>query len=196
MNIQELIMKQMSNPEILDQLGKTVGANPEQVQKLAQLGLPTMLEALNRNAGTPEGAQALAGALEQHQDTNVDDLAGFLKNVDTQDGAKILQHVLSGKSDRVQNNLARQTGLDGSQVSGLLQQFAPLLLGLLGNQKKEENLDAAGVAGLTSQLTNTLGQSGGGGGLMGMAAQFLDADKDGDIVDDLGKLLGGFLGKK
>jgi hypothetical protein len=196
MNIQELIMKQMSNPEVLDQLGKTVGANPEQVQKLAQLGLPTMLEALNRNAGTPEGAQALAGALEQHQDTNVDDLAGFLKNVDTQDGAKILQHVLSGKSDRVQNNLARQTGLDGSQVSGLLQQFAPLLLGLLGNQKKEENLDAAGVAGLTSQLTNTLGQSGGGGGLMGIAAQFLDADKDGDIVDDLGKLLGGFLGKK
>jgi hypothetical protein len=194
MNIQDLIMKQMGNPEVLDQLGKTVGANPEQVQKLAQLGLPTILEALNRNAGTLEGAQALAGALEQHQDTNIDDLAGFLKNVDTQDGAKILQHVLSGKSDRVQNNLGRQTGLDGSQVSGLLQQFAPLLLGFLGNQKKEQNLDAAGVAGLTSQLTNSLGQS--GGGLMGMAAQFLDADKDGDIVDDLGKLLGGFLGKK
>lgn len=195
MNIQDLIMKQLGNPEVLDQLGKTVGANPEQVQKVAQLGLPTLLEALNRNAGTPQGAQALAGALEQHQDANVDDLQGFLQNVDTQDGAKILQHVLSGNSGRVQNNLARQTGLDGSQVSGLLQQFAPLLLGLLGNQKKEQNLDAAGVAGLTSQLTNTLGGSG-GGGLMGLAAQFLDADKDGDIVDDLGKLLGGFLGKK
>jgi hypothetical protein len=195
MNIQDLIMKQLGNPEVLDQLGKTVGANPEQVQKVAQLGLPTLLEALNRNAGTPEGAQALAGALEQHQDANVDDLAGFLQNVDTQDGANILQHVLSDKSGRVQNNLARQTGLDGSQVSGLLQQFAPLLLGLLGNQKKEENLDAAGVAGLTSQLTNTLGGSG-GGGLMGLASQFLDSDKDGDIMDDLSKLLGGFLGKK
>jgi hypothetical protein len=195
MNIQELIMKQLGNPQVLDQLGKTVGANPEQVQKVAQLGLPTLLEALNRNAGTPQGAQALAGALEQHQDVNVNDLPGFLQNVDTQDGAKILQHMLSGKSDRVQNNLARQTGLDGSQVSGLLQQFAPLLLGLLGNQKKAQNLDAAGIAGLTSQLTNTLGGSG-GGGLMGLAAQFLDVDKDGDIKDDLGKLLGGFLGKK
>ncbi len=195
MNIIDLLTSQMGNTDVLNQLGNSVGASPDQVQKLTQLGLPTILEALNRNASTPDGAQALAGALDQHQDVNLDDLTGFLQNVDTNDGANILKHVFGDKGQRVQNNLANQTGMDGGQVSNLLNQLAPLILGALGQQKKEQNLDAAGVSGLTGQLTEMLGQ-GGSGGIMGLASQFLDADHDGSIVDDLGKLLGGFLKRK
>jgi len=195
MNIIDLLTSQMGNTDVLNQLGKSVGANPDQVQKLTQLGLPTILEALNRNASTPDGAQALAGALDQHQDANLDDVTGFLQNVDTNDGANILKHVFGDKSQRVQNNLANQTGMDGGQVSNLLNQLAPLVLGALGQQKREQNLDAAGVSGLTGQLTEMLGQ-GGSGGIMGLASKFLDADHDGSIVDDLGKLLGGFLKRK
>lgn len=195
MNIIDLLTSQISNTDVLNQLGKSVGASPDQVQKLTQLGLPTILEALNRNASTPDGAQALAGALDQHQDVNLDDLTGFLQNVDTNDGANILKHVFGDKGQRVQNNLANQTGMDGGQVSNLLNQLAPLVLGALGQQKKEQNLDAAGVSGLTGQLTEMLGQEG-SGGIMGLASQFLDADHDGSIVDDLGKLLSGFLKRK
>ncbi len=67
MDILDLITSQLNNPDVLNQLGGKVGASPEQVQKLAQLGLPTMLEALNRNTSNPEGAQSLAGALDKHQ---------------------------------------------------------------------------------------------------------------------------------
>ena len=45
MDILDLITNQLNNPDVLNQLGTKVGANPDQVQKLAQLGLPTMLEA-------------------------------------------------------------------------------------------------------------------------------------------------------
>lgn len=194
MDIMELITSQLSNPEALKKLGKSVNANPSQVEQLTQIGMPVLLEALNRNSNTPQGAQALAGALDRHQDDNVDDLIGFLDNVDTADGEKILQHVLSDKNDRVQSNLAKQTGMDTSQVSGLLAQLAPLLLGALGNQKKAQNLDAAGVSNLTSSLTGMLGQSE-KGGLLGLATQLLDADKDGSIIDDIGNLIGKFLKK-
>ena len=189
MDILDLITSQLNNPDVLNQLGGKVGASPDQVQKLAQLGLPTMLEALNRNASNPEGAQSLAGALDNHQIDTHDDISGFLNNVDTNDGAKILGHMFSDKGGRVQNNLSQQTGLDGGQVSNLLSQFAPLLLGMLGSQKKQQGLDAGGVADMTSQLTRMLGQSG-GGNLMGLASKFLDADNDGSIIDDVGGLLG------
>ncbi len=189
MDILDLITNQLNNPDVLNQLGSKVGANPDQVQKLAQLGLPTMLEALNRNASNPEGAQSLARALDNHQIDNLDDISGFLNNVDTNDGSKILGHMFADKSGRVQNNLSQQTGLDGSQISNLLSQFAPLLLGMMGSQKKQQGLDAGGVADMTSQLTGMLGQSG-GGSLMGLASKFLDADNDGSIIDDVGGLLG------
>jgi len=194
MDIMELITSQLSNPEALKKLSKSVNADESQVEQLTQLGMPVLLEALNRNASTPQGAAALADALDSHKDDNVSDLMGFFDNVDTTDGAKILQHVLSDKNDRVQNSLARQTGMDANQVAGLLSQLAPLLLGALGNQKKDQNLDASGVSGLTSSLTGMLGQSE-KGGLLGLAMQMLDADKDGSIVDDISNIIGKFLKK-
>ena len=191
MDFMSLIKDQLNNPEILSQLGKTVGADADQVSKVTQLGLPALLEGLNRNAQTPDGAQALATALDQHKDDSVNDLSGFLQNVDQNDGAKILSHVFGGKKDKVQNNLAKQTGLQSGQVSGLLTQLAPMLLGALGNQKKEDNLDAGGIASLLPSLGSLLGGSN-SGGLSGIAS-LLDADKDGDIMDDLKGLLGKFL---
>lgn len=192
MDILDLLTNQLNNPDVLNKLGQQVGANPDQVQKLTQLGLPTMLEALKRNASDPDGAQALAGALDSHQLDNFDDLSGFLNKVDVNDGAKILGHMFSDKTNRVENNLAQQTGLAGNQVNGLLAQLAPLLLGALGSQKKQQGLDAGGVSDLTGQLTGMLGKSG-GGGIMDMASKFLDADNDGSIIDDVGSLLGKFF---
>jgi len=59
--------------------------------------------------------------------------------------------------------------------------------GALGSQKKAQNLDATGVATLASTTTKSLQQFG-GGNLFSIAKQLLDADKDGDIIDDLGNL--------
>ena len=192
MNIFDILSNQMDDPCVAEQLGETVGAGSNQVQQLMQLGLPALLEALNRNAGTPEGARSLARALEQHQDDPVDDVTAFLRNADTNDGAKILQHIFGNRNEQVQYNLSRQTGLDIGQVVALLARFAPLLLGLLGRQKKDRNLDEFGIPDLTSSTNSDFGKSE-RGGLMDLAAKILDADGDGNIMDDLGKILGGFL---
>lgn len=192
MDLMDLIAGQLSNPDILNQLGNSINAKPEQIEKAAKIGLPAMIEQISRNAGTKEGRDALANALEQHKDDDISDISGFLKGVDTQDGMKILQHVFSEKNEKVQNSLAKQSGMDSNQISGLMSMLAPMVLGMLGNQKKSQDLDADGIANLTSQLTKSMG---GNNPLMGMASKLLDTDGDGDIMDDLGGLLGKFFKK-
>jgi len=189
MDVIKLINDQLTNPDTLRKLGQTVGAQPDQVQKVAQIGLPALLKALGNNAGTSDGANALAGALDQHKDDNVEDMDGFLNNVNQNDGSKILQHIFAGKTDTLQNNLARQSGLQTDQVSGLMSMLAPLLLGALGKQKNEQNI---GASGISDMLSGVMGQAS-NKGLMGMVTNFLDSDKDGDIMDDVGKLLKGFM---
>lgn len=191
MDLLKLLNNLSSNQNALNELNQSVEAKPSQVQKLIQLGLPMLMEALNRNASTPQGSQALTSALEQHQEDHVDNLMGFLQKVDTADGLKILQHVFTEKNQRVQDNLSKQTGLNTSQVGSLMAKLAPLLLGALGQQKKEQNLDSTGVTNLTSTITKGLKQFG-GGNLFSIARQLLDTDKDGDIMDDLGNLFGKF----
>ncbi len=52
MDIMDLISGQLDNQYILNQLGKSSGSNPTQVQQLIKLGLPTLLKALTRNASS------------------------------------------------------------------------------------------------------------------------------------------------
>jgi len=148
MDIVSLLTKQLNDPKVLEQLGKSVGADPKQTQQLAQVALPALMGALQKNAASPEGAKSLDKALEKHKDDKVEDILGFLENVDTQDGAKMLQHIFGAKKEAVQSDLAEKAGLQSNQVIDLLTQLAPLVLGALGNQKKQ---------GEQSDLTNLIG---------------------------------------
>ncbi|MBV1708686.1 MAG: hypothetical protein KMY54_02400 [Erysipelothrix sp.] len=76
----------------------------------------------------------------------------------------------------------------------LLAQLAPVLLGALGKEKNQKGVDASGLASMLPMITEFLG-SGSNIDTLGMATKLLDTDGDGDIMDDVSKLLGGFLKK-
>ena len=193
MDILDLLTNQLGNENVLKELSKTANADPSQIQKAVSLGVPALLESLGRNAKTEEGALSLAKALDSHKDDKVDDIEGFLKNVDMEDGSKILGHILGGNKQKVQKNLAAQTGLQDNQVQDILKQLAPLLLGSLGKQKASKNV---GSDGLQNMLAGVLaGQASKNNGIMDSVTKLLDADDDGSIVDDVGKMLGGFFKK-
>ncbi len=194
MDIMDLLSGQLENDNVLNQLSKSTGADTSQVQQLIKLGLPTLLQSLEKNASTEQGASSLAKALDNHKDDEVDDIERFLENVDREDGAKILNHVLGNNKEKVQNNLANQTGLQANQVLNVMSMLAPMLLGTLGKQKASNNVDSSGLA---SMLTGILGgQAGTDGNIMGAVSKILDADGDGSIVDDVGNILGGLFKKK
>jgi len=195
MDIMKFITEQLSNPQTIQMLGNSIQAEPNKVQQATQLGIPALLQALNRNASTPQGAESLAKALDQHQDDKIEDINGFLGTIDSQDANKMLQHIFSGKTERVENTLARQTGLESSQVSGLLTQLAPLMMGALAQQKKQQNVAPTDLSGLLSGLTKQT-TANTNSGLMGIITDLLDTDNDGSVVDEVGSLLQGFLRKK
>ena len=193
MDILDLLTNQLGNENVLKELSKTANADPSQIQKAVSLGVPALLESLVRNAKTEEGALSLAKALDSHKDDKVDDIEGFLKNVDMEDGPKILGHILGGNKQKVQKNLAAQTGLQDNQVQDILKQLAPLLLGSLGKQKTSKNV---GSDGLQNMLAGVLaGQASKNNGIIDSVSKMLDADDDGSIADDVGKMLGEFFKK-
>jgi len=192
MDLMEMLSSQLGNENVLKQLSKSTGADSSQIQQAMQLGLPALMQAMGKNASTTEGAASLAKALESHKEDKTDNIADFLKNVDKEDGSKILNHILGSKNKSVQRNLAKQTGMKEDQTSDLMAQLAPLLLGTLGKQKASHKVDSSGLAGM---LAGALGQ-GKDNNLMDSVSKLLDADDDGNIVDDISGMLGGFLKKK
>ncbi|MFI1772130.1 DUF937 domain-containing protein [Thalassobellus citreus] len=183
-------------------LGKTIingvagstGNDTNKTSNVLTMALPVLMKAMQRNASTPQGAEGLLGALNgKHDGSILDNLGGlFSGGVDDDvktDGEKILGHVLGAKQQGVQKVIGEKSGLDASSVANILKVAAPILMGVLGKQKQQQNVSSSnGIGDLL------------GGLLGGSSAQqeqsfiesILDADGDGSVVDDVaGMLLGG-----
>lgn len=182
----------LSSKENMEKISANAGVDGDKVRQLVDMGIPTIMEAIGRNAKSPDGAASLINALKEHENADVSSMIKDPSKIDKNDGEKILSHILSSKDDQVKLNLAKETGLGKDQVNGVLAQLAPLLMGVLGQEQKQKG---AGIADLSSLVTDALGKSS-KGGMMDLATKFLDQDKDGSIVDDIGNMLGGMFKKK
>ena len=180
----------------LGQLAEQVGGNEGQVKNGVMAALPAMLTALSKNTGTEKGAQELNNALEtKHDGSILNNLSGYLSNPDLKDGAGILNHLFGSQTSNVANAVSQSSGLDSNGSMKMLQMLAPVLMGMLGQQKKQNNLDAEGIGNLTSMLASNFGSEAGASGIMDVVTNLLDANKDGNAMDDImgmvGKLFGG-----
>jgi hypothetical protein len=201
-------------------LGKTIingvagqtGQDRNKTGDLLTMALPVLMQGMKRNAATPQGAEGLYSALNKHDGSILDNLSGLFGggvNDDVvNDGGKILGHVLGNKQRGVEKVLSEKSGMDMSAVANILKVSAPILMGVLGKQSRQQNVaNASGIEGLL-------------GGLLGgnspqseqnFLEKILDADGDGSVIDDvagmvlgggnkrkggLAGLLGGLFGKK
>lgn len=205
------ILTQQLGQQGIGKIGQQLGLDEQQSASAIGAALPVLMGALAKNAQEPEGAASLAGALDRDHDGSVlNNLEGFLQNPAQGKGAGILGHMLGGKRPRVEQYVSKSAGLSGQQSGQLLEMLAPLVMGGLGQQKRQQNLDSNGLAGMLGGLLNSGALGGALGGASGgtKASQggnpllnaLLDQDGDGDISDDLigmgGKLLGGLFGRK
>ena len=179
----------------LGQLTEQVGGNEGQVKNGVMAALPAMLTALSKNTGTEKGAQELNNALEtKHDGSILNNLSGYLSNPDLKDGAGILNHLFGSQTSNVANAVSQSSGLDSNGSMKMLQMLAPVLMGMLGQQKKQNNLDAEGIGNLTSMLASNFGSEAGASGIMEAVTNLLDANKDGNVMDDIMGMVGKFFG--
>lgn len=183
-------------------LGKTIvsgvsnqtNQSQSKTQDVLTMALPVLTAAMKRNASTPQGAEGLLGALNSKHDGSIlDNLGGlFSGGVDdnvVNDGGKILGHVLGNKQQHVQAAISQKSGVDANTVAQILKVAAPILLGVLGNQAKKQNVSSAN--GLENLLGGMLGGSS-TSNEQSFLESILDADGDGSVVDDVaGMVLGG-----
>ncbi len=187
------------------------GQSKSKTSNLLTMAMPVLMQAMKRNANSSEGASGIMGALQKHDGSILDNLGGLFSggniNAVSDDGGKILGHLLGNKQSNVQNALSQKSGIDAGSVGQILKVAAPILMGVLGKQQRQNNVNSSsGIQGLL-------------GGLIGNNApdknqsfleSMLDADGDGSVIDDvagmvlggkkgksgLGGLLGGLFGKK
>lgn len=186
--IVSMVLSQVTAP-VVRQIAEKFGVSPNIAQAVVTMAAPMIVSALSRNAQDPQGAQAIAGAVERDHDGSIlNDIMGLISNPSAANGMGILGHVLGQKQAPAQEVIAQQVGADGGTVGGIMEMLAPMVMGVLGQQKQQQGLDASGLAGL---LGGTQTQS---DDMLGGLAGLLDMNHDGNSMDDIMKLVGGMMG--
>ena len=130
-------------------VGKVTKAKDEEVQSVLNAALPMLLKGAKKQSEDKDTAESFASALLSHGKKDTSNLSSFLKNVDLDDGSKIIGHLL-GKDDDSVKKIAKTSGVSAKKTGDILSAAAPLLMSLLGQEsasKKSNNSTALEIAG-------------------------------------------------
>lgn len=175
--------------ELISKASERTSESKEKVTGVIGMALPLLLGAMKRNINTSKGKKDLNQALnsEQHGEDYLENIGEMDAEEMTEDGGRILDHILGDKQNNIITTIAATMGLKNSTVAEITKMLAPLLMSILATQKRKENVDASGLEELLSSV-------------MGSSGKFDDSlietllDKNGDIsvINDVkGMILGG-----
>lgn len=183
MNLLEMLLDNQDSPA-LRQLAAGFGLSEGDARKALTEMVPALSRGMHNNLSRQGGIEDLLGALGKgnHQ-RYIDQPESLSGEQATREGNAILGHLLGSKdvSRRVASHAAGKTGVDESLLKKMLPVIATMVMGAVSKQAGAQNLPG----GLTP--------GGKGTSPAGLLTQFLDADKDGSVLDDFFGMAGKFL---
>ncbi|AXG99708.1 DUF937 domain-containing protein [Deinococcus wulumuqiensis] len=173
------------------QVSNQLGTDPRQTESALEAAVPLLLGAMTRNAAQPGGLDALAAAVDQHDDSAI---LGFQQGQmpDLNEGQKILGHVFGGQQQAAANALSQRAGINPQMAMQILMMVAPLILSYLSNRSRAQGGQMGGNMG--GQMGLPGGMGGQMGGLGSILGGLLGGGMAGGAAGGLGSVLGGMLG--
>ena len=156
-------------------LSNLTGADNKDITNVLTSALPSLLSGATEQAKDKKTAEGFATALAQHAKDDTSDLTSFLGNVDLNDGAKIIGHLLGSGKEETVKKAAKASGVSEKKTGDILSAIAPMLLSLLGQQAEEDDNKESGASGLVGALLDNVDV---GSLLSGLISTDTSSDKD------------------
>ena len=175
--------------DFIQKSSKEVDESPDKVKSVLGMALPMIMGAIKKNTKEPEGVENLNRELEKekHDGSILDKLGGLGVSNLLGEGSGILGHVLGSSQSKIETAVSSATGMDASKVGKLLKMAAPVVMGILGRQKRKDNVGQGGISDLVGSVLGSNSSHD-----QSFLETLMNSDKGKDIAGDVaGKLFGG-----
>jgi len=178
----------------LQSVARELGISESQAAKGAEALVPAILGGFKKQTqAQPGGLGALGGLLGSLGGGSLLDNVLGSQPTEVRRGNDVLGQIFGSKdvSRTVAQGAAAKSGLDPALLRRMLPMLAMMVAGYMAKQGGSATPPASQGGGLGGLLGGLLGgQSGGSGGGLGSLAAMLDANGDGNALDDLIKMAG------
>lgn len=172
------------NQTSIDQISKNVGLQPAQTQNILGQAVPLILKGLLNNSKSQNGLSDLFSALvKDHNGGILGQMSDLIQNPGVAKGDGMLGHILGQKRSTLQNKIGKSNGIDMAKVAKIFAIAAPIVMGILGRQRKQQDWNQSGLSDALTKTNNDFSQK--NEKEMGLIERMLDSDGDGSIGDDL-----------
>jgi Bacterial protein of unknown function (DUF937) len=155
-------ISQALSAAITTRIASVLGLNEEQVRKAIDAAVPALIGALISLVSKPQGAAKLYDVVAKQEPGALPDVANVIGEAGQQafiDKGTTALNSLLGKDTALAlgGTLAQYSGIGESNSKSLLGLLAPVVLGVFGQEQRDEGLDPPGLARLlTSQKSNVV----------------------------------------
>lgn len=163
--------------QVASQAENKFGIQKNQVIALLAVAAPLIISYLRNKSQDKKEAESLNNALDRDHDGSI---LNDISQADARqaEGGSILDHIFGGNKVNVENQLSQDTGISMDKIGPILAMLAPVIMGYIGKEKQQNNVNAGGLGDLL-------------GGILGGASQQAQAQDSNPLNDILGSVLGG-----
>lgn len=177
MSLIDLITGNTGN-QVAEEAHSKFGIDKNQMIALATVAAPLIISYLRKKSQNSDEAEKLNTALDKDHDGSILDHPTQASERQ-EEGGSILSHIFGGQKSEVENSLSQKTGISMSKIGPLLGMLAPVVMGYIGKQKRQNNVQSGGA------LSDLLG------GILGQASNDAQTHPSNPLNDILGSVLGG-----
>ena len=172
----ETIMNMVMSSGALEQVSGMLGIDEKSAGTAIESVVPMLLKGMQGQATNESTKQGFMQALLDHSAEDTSDLKQAVKNVDVEDGAKIVNHLLGSQQEEVAAKAKKKSGLDTKTILKIMAILAPILMSKMGKTAKAANAQASG-------------SNSGTGDMLKVVSGLLDGVDAKDVVNILGMLI-------
>lgn len=146
------VLKIMMSSGAAEQVSQQAGISVDDAVKVMGDVLPVLLQGMKGQATNEATQKGFLQALADHSKDDTNDLKKFVKNVDTEDGAKIVNHLLGQETEAVAAKAKKKSGIDTKTILKIMAIVAPLLMTKMGSAAKESEKTTKGSIGVADVI--------------------------------------------
>ena len=160
-NLMELVKGAVGSQ--IGPLAGILGESESTTNSAIGAAIPALLGGLMKKTSTPTGANEVFKTLDDHDGGILDNIGGLLGGGNhsglLNTGTSLLGMLFGNNQSSLLGTIGRLAGIGNSKAGTLLGLLAPVVMGVLGKQRRSAGLDASGLANmLSSQKDHLAGQ--------------------------------------
>ncbi len=146
------------------QMGPLAGILGEDEQKTSSAvnaAIPALLGGLMKKASTSQGADEVFKTLDDHDGGILDNIGGLLGGGNhtglLNTGTSLLGMLFGNNQSTLLGSIAKMAGIGNGKAGTILGLLAPIVMGVLGKQRRSQGLDVGGLTNLLMSQKDHLG---------------------------------------